>query len=43
MNDRTEELRKHTEDWAARLRGDAAFLEGALTDVVAGIMPSDSW
>jgi hypothetical protein len=39
MNDRAGELRKLTEDWATRLRGDAAFLEGALTDVVVGIMP----
>jgi hypothetical protein len=39
MNDRAEELRRLAEDGAAGLRGDAAFLEGALTDDVVGIMP----
>jgi hypothetical protein len=39
MNDRAEELRRLAEDWAAGLRGDAAFLEGGLTDEVVGIMP----
>jgi ketosteroid isomerase-like protein len=40
VNDRTEELTKLAEDWAAaEQRGDAAFLEGALTDDFVGVGP----
>ncbi len=40
MNDRTEELNKLAEDWAAvELRGDPAFLGSALADDFVGVEP----